>query len=563
MRCPWLAFSWLCMASVGYAQPAPEDAPGPDTAPGKVILDRQSTVEGRYKEFETVLGRVADLLRPHDPDRAALLSKAFGQSKKDLIAVQLRDLLDQLETGVQKGDYDGALKDQEAVLTDMKTLLDLLLSEDRAERLRERRKRMEEYLKKVQELADRQKALRSQTERVDPQEAESAKRLSQSQGKLGQDAKDLADRIQTDDAKDAARDAGKPEGDSDPSEKPRGESEDSEKKPGEQGKDGEPSENSDSQSGKPSESDNPNESGKPSKSGKPSESGEPTEGQPQPGEDSQQPQSQENSTPGQKNLKAAQQAMQRAKEKLEQLKQQDASKEQDEAIKELEKTIAELEEILRQLREEERQELLANLESRLRKVLEMQIGIQEGTVLIDKVPAEERSRADEQKSITLSRRESAIVTDLDQVFSLLVEDGTAIAFPETVEQLSSDAQMVVDLLAKFQTGSYTQSVEQDIIDTLEEMIAAIQKEIAESKKRQQQPSPGGGSGKQPLVEKLAELKMIRSLQKRVNERTDRIDKLVGQGQAVDNEMDSAIRELANRQHRIYEITRDVAQGKTE
>ena len=72
--------------------------------------------------------------------------------------------------------------------------------------------------------------------------------------------------------------------------------------------------------------------------------------------------------------------MKEAEKKLEEAEREGAVEKQEEAIRELEQAKAELEEILRQLREEEIVRMLAMLEARFRKMLELQREVYDGTV---------------------------------------------------------------------------------------------------------------------------------------------------------------------------------------
>jgi hypothetical protein len=261
-------------------------------------------------------------------------------------------------------------------------------------------------------------------------------------------------------------------------------------------------------------------------------------------------------------MQGAEQSMRAAKEKLAELQKQEATREQDKAIEQLEKTIEELHQMLEQQREEERQELLARLEARLREIKEIQENVWKGTIDLDRKPPGQRTRTDEQRSILLSKSENQVAAGLDQALAILIEDGTAVAFPETMEQLARDAESVEANLARFQTGPDIQQVEKDIIDTLDEMIAALDKAKGKKSKDSSSSSQAGGkSGKSPLVEQLAELKMIRSLQLRINERTGALEKKISREGEQTAEARKAIEELADRQHRVYEITRDVADGE--
>jgi hypothetical protein len=259
--------------------------------------------------------------------------------------------------------------------------------------------------------------------------------------------------------------------------------------------------------------------------------------------------------------------MKDAQRKLEEAKRTEAKEKQEEAIRELEQAKAELEEILRQLREEEIARMLANLESRFRKMLQLQIVIYEGTKRLDRIPLKERDRDDEIESGRLSRSESEIVAEADRAMALLAEDGSAVAFPEAVEEMREDMRQVAERLGEFKVNMMTQGIEEDIISALEEMIEALKKAQKDLQQRQPPPPGGGGGGGQPqedaLVDQIAELKMIRALQMRVNRRTQRYGELVKQEQAEQPEIIQALKQLAERELRIYRVTRDIVAGRNK
>ena len=62
---------------------------------------------------------------------------------------------------------------------------------------------------------------------------------------------------------------------------------------------------------------------------------------------------------------------------------------------------------------------------------------------------------------------------------------------------------------------------------------------------------------------LAELRMIRALQMRVNTRTARYSKMVEGEQADNAELVEALRRLAEREERIHRVTRDLQLGKNQ
>jgi hypothetical protein len=255
--------------------------------------------------------------------------------------------------------------------------------------------------------------------------------------------------------------------------------------------------------------------------------------------------------------------MKEAQRKLEEARRNEAKDKQDEALRELEQAKAELEEILRQLREEEIARMLAALEARFRKMLQAQIAIYEGTKRLDRIPEKDRARDDEIESGRLSRKEAELVADADRAMALLAEDGSAVAFPEAILEVREDMEQVVVRLAQFKVNLVTQGIEEDIIAALEEMIEALKKA---QKEQNRQPPPGQGGGEaqeQPLVDQIAELKMIRALQMRVNRRTRRYGELVKTEQAEQPELMEALRRLAERENRIYRVTRDIVTGRNK
>ncbi len=256
--------------------------------------------------------------------------------------------------------------------------------------------------------------------------------------------------------------------------------------------------------------------------------------------------------------------MRDARRRLEQANRRGAADEQEKALAELKLAKAQLEEILRQLREEEVERVLAALESRFRKMLEMQFAVNEGTVRLDSIAEDQRDHDVEIESGKLSRKESLITAEADKTLSLLREEGSSVAFPETVGQMREDMDQVAGRLARANVGQITQGIEQDIVKSLEEMIAALQKAQKEQQMRRGGGGHGGGGNQdQPLLDQIAELKMIRALQMQVNSRTQRYSKLLTDGaeQATEPDLVEALKRLGEREERVYRTTRDIVVGK--
>jgi hypothetical protein len=94
------------------------------------------------------------------------------------------------------------------------------------------------------------------------------------------------------------------------------------------------------------------------------------------------------------------------------------------------------------------------------------------------------------------------------------------------------------------------------------MIAALKKAQKDLEdKKQQQSQQGTADSEPPLVDVLAELKMIRALQMRVNNRTETYSKMTQTEQVDQPELLDALKKLAEREQRIHRVTRDIVVGR--
>jgi hypothetical protein len=266
-------------------------------------------------------------------------------------------------------------------------------------------------------------------------------------------------------------------------------------------------------------------------------------------------------------LIAAQQRMDAAREQLERANRGDSRREQDKALEELENARAELEEILRQVREEEVERLLVQIEARVREMLRAERGVQSAADALAAGASAGRER--ELAAATLGRDQEAVGAAATKALALVRDDGTAVAIPQALEQIRDDSQQAAARLARGDVGGTTRGIVGDLVAGLEELLAALEKAQRDQKEQEKQAKSFGGSppqpGDQPLVDALAELKMIRSLQLRVNGRTQRFAALLGEGveQADEPELRQALERLAARQRLIEQAAHDIVAGRTE
>jgi hypothetical protein len=576
-----LAFALTVMSALPVcAQPAAGDD----------LSVEQARLADRFDRLEQVVGRLAELSASTDPRRARLLREAIARSREQDINVRFESIVKLLEDERLSAANDN----QSDLQKELDSLLVLLLKADRDEQIASERERIRKYLKEVGRLIRMQKGIRARTE-----EGDEAGSLAKDQQQLADDTGKLGGSIDENERDEPPGD--EPIAEKDGEEEPSAdESSESGEKPkdGKQSKSGESEksgkssdgEKSDSSESPPSDSapsDSKPSKGKPS-GGQPSEPSDspPSDSQPAPGQPSQSPGSPPSSGPSEgeppesdaeqqpqqpadratERLRTAQQRMEDAKKKLDEAERDGAAQKQREALKELELAKAELERVLRQLREEEMERTLTQLAARFRKMLAAQVAVYEGTGRLDQVPEASRDHDDEIEAAKLSRDETLIVREADKAMLLLREEGSSVAFPEAVKQMRDDMQQVAERLAALKVGAITQGLEEDIIAALEETIAALEKAIKDLEKKRTPPGQAPAAGQMaepPLVDKLAELKMIRSLQMRINRRTERYGKMIGGEQAETPELIEALEDLSGRQRRVYQATYDLSQGSND
>ena len=553
----------------------------------KLEADQKRLAE-QYKLLEEKLFSLHEFEKDSNPIRSKLLQRAFVQSQEKMTSSQMKMIV-KLLTKSKLKDAEG---EQKEVLGQLEALLELLQSEDRGKRVRDEIQRHQAYLKEVERILRIQKGIRGQTEGgVDE------RRLSNSQEKVAERTGKLGNEIGENESGESES-GGEPNSESnsggkkkepnegsdkkDPNEKPsgtkEGQSKDGEAKDGEP-KDGEPNDG-EPNDGEPKDGDSKNgqAKGDEEKSGdaesKPAD-GQPSEGQPgegqsgegQSGEPSEQAQPE---NPTRKRIQAAEDRMRKAQEKLDKAQRDDAIEEMIKAEREMAAAKKELEEILRQLREEEIERTLAMLEGRFRKMLEREIRLIESTKKLNEIVPEQRATDFEIRAGKLSVEQSAIATDAARALLLLREDGSSVAFPATVDEMHQDMQQVANRLSAAKVGRITIEIEEDIVDTLNYLIAALvqTQEDMEKMKQRSKSGKGGQPGDRPLVDKLAEIKMLRGLQERIMRRHKRYARFLDDpddmvGETDDPEVQAALNRLAEKQAQLTEIARDIVNEKNK
>ncbi len=485
---------------------------------GKIDPGSAKPLAKQYQLLEDKLFSLYEFEQESNPTRSQLLRQAYIQSQEKITARQMMAIVDKLK----KSQLKSAVIEQEEVLSELRQLLVLLQSEDRGQRVRDELQRHQQYLRDVERLLRLQKGIRGQTDGgID------VERLARSEEKAADRAARLAEEIQNNEASPISN-----------SDETKG---------------------ADPQSGNPSnqQGEAPGSEGNPGSSEPPGNQAEPTGPASEPA----------TPPPVQNRIRTAEEKMRQAQQQLDQAKRNDAAEAMRDAEFELEKAKQELEQILRQLREEEVERTLAKLESRFRQMLERQVRVYEATQKLNQVPSDQRNPSFGIQTGKLATEQSSIASDASRALLLLQEDGSSVAFPATVQDVHADMSQVASRLAASQVGQITIEIEEDIIDALGYIVKAlVQSQQDLERMKIGQPSPKGQPGDQPLVDQLAEIKMLRGLQERIHKRHQRYSQMIQDpddqvGQTNRPDIRAALDRLADRQSRLVDLVQDIVDGK--
>ena len=511
---PWCLMLLLVMAMPALPALAVE-TPGRD-APS--LAAREAELLERYRDLERSFLRLADLLAVSDPRRAGVLRSAFDRARQE----QVQDRVAAIVIMLEQGQLLKAGTSQQDALAQFRGLLELLESGAGEQQLSDTSKEVRAILGRLATLIARQRALEGQTEAGEAvgELAEKQRVAADEAAALGDDVGRFAERF------------GDDRGDQNEPQKADPPAAGAEQTPG----DGHPAPAEDQRPATDEQHDEQDDDGSRARRTR-------------------------------QRLEAAEKKMRQARERLDGAERGEAREAQQRAVEELETARAELEEILRQVREEEVTRLLVQLEARIRGMLKAERGVLADAEKLSAVAAAQAERERQLEAARLSREQGAITVDAAKALTLLRDDGTAAAIPQALEQVHDDSAEAAARLTRGDVGRDTLGLLGDLVVGLEEMLAAIEK--AQQAQQADEASPAGGRasapGEQPLVDKLSELKMLRSLQLRVNTRTQRLSRLVdaAEEQPGEPELRAVLGRLAERQRAIERATRDIVEGLVE
>lgn len=569
--CGVFAWQWifvLAQPPVNQAQPASSPTPTPPVTP-KELRDDELAISGRYSRFERMLTQMADILGRQDPERADLLRRAIGKGRED----QVREDIEKVVELLSRGELGTATEKQQEVIASLEVLLKLLQSEDRRSSVERERERLNNLLRDIRGIAAEQKSTRAAA-----QNSESPSSAAPGQQKTLNQTDQVLKQMQEHDEQNAKAgsdtengssetDDGKKSGDDKEGTRPKAEKDgESSKNDADKSGEGNEGDGKDGKSKNPAEAEGKEPSGREpqdSKSGqkkstgrdsgqKKSGDGKSQSGKPAGGE--------ARKTPGREELQNAREEMERALEQLKEQEKEAALEHQDAALEHLQQAQEKLEEMLRQLREEEKEMMLASLEARFQRMLIVETQIHENTVTLAATPQKDWLDEYYGRCRELAQQQSELTVECAQTVNLLREDGTSVSILMAVEDIQADMGSVTAWLQESRVSDLTQSLQKDIIESLKQLIETTQNEMKEMKEnKQNQEQEPNQEQKEGLVALMAEIRMLRNLQLRVNRRTKQVDLLLKSAPADETaRLNEQVQELASRQRRLLESARELA-----
>ena len=560
--------SACCLFVISAAVSSAEDSSRKITA--DVLSNDQLAISGRYDRFERLLSQMADILGHEDPEHAELLRRAVSRGREEAISRQLAAIVEDLG----QGNLGRATEKQGDVLESLASLLQLLQSEGRRSELEKEREYLNELVKDISNMLSQQRQARSRTQNsgapssAAPDQKESLDEADEilidiKAHDRDSDAKSVADTVPESTENSHASNeelADRQAGDSEASSDSESPSDSSDAERGETSEDDSDdalsaeSSPSDAESGKSeSQQNSPNESESQSSSDQDTSAGSGNSASKGSGQWDPQ-------TPGRDQVAQARQYMQEALEQLQQQLRDEALQNQDEAIHHLQEAIAELRKRLLQLREEEKEMILASLEARFQRMLALQTQIYDETVDLAATAVDSWLDTMFARCREVAQQQAELQLECEQTLGLLQEDGTSVAFVLSVEDISNDMQTITGRLRAWKVSTLTQSLETDIMEALKELIEATQREMQEMKSQdRQQQSRSDEMQKPPLVDLIAEIRVLRSLQLRINRRTSQVDQLLAQESGDSDDLVEQLAELTARQSRLVDSAAEMDQ----
>ena len=268
--------------------------------------------------------------------------------------------------------------------------------------------------------------------------------------------------------------------------------------------------------------------------------------------------------PGQK----AAEAMAKAQGNLDQDQGEQAEGDEEEALQDLKEAQQEVAEARKEAEDQLAMEQIAKMADDLKSILERQ------AKMVDETTNYEKARAANDGKLTLAQR--AGVKDLGRVQSGLRDeagelidklgDGAPV-FGLTLKKAAQGMEDAARRLQNLQTDDPTVRAEKLASSRFQQLVDSLKPDKAKPGQQQQQGGDQGGQGSTPKggdgIPAAAQIKMLRSLQLELNERTDLFDELLRRQKELNPEQTVELDQLHEDQGILADLVRDLTKPKKQ
>ncbi|MBT4865807.1 MAG: hypothetical protein HON53_11930, partial [Planctomycetaceae bacterium] len=238
----------------------------------------------------------------------------------------------------------------------------------------------------------------------------------------------------------------------------------------------------------------------------------------------------------------------------------DAAREQQESLDDLEQSQRELAQARREAEERLARELMEKMGDKLKLMIVMQQAVIDETLRLDAAHKKRGSWSRGQLSSLKRLRETQ--DNLRRDTAELIEEMASVeVFVLALEGASRDMKITADRLDKRQTDQITIAAEEAAKRRFVELVDALKPEQSSG---QSPPAGGTGAEQQPpgatgAVPKLAELKMLKTIQEGLLRRTAEIDAQRRKNGRLSDEQQRELEAIASDQGRLADLARNLMQ----
>ena len=254
------------------------------------------------------------------------------------------------------------------------------------------------------------------------------------------------------------------------------------------------------------------------------------------------------------NLQASTGSMSSAEQDLGQRKPEPASDDQLAAVESLRKARKQLAEETDKLLDQLRAEVKRRVMEDLTLMLEKQIAVRESTTVLG-ARAASGGRQVTSSIVALANSEGRIITVADDLIALVEETEFGIALPAALTMVRESMAGVKESLAKADASEHVVAREREIEEDLKGLLTAMKQMPSSKDSNPSDPQNASRQRERELNKLVAELKMIRMVQIRVNKATIQTDGgRAAALEALSADLRQRIENVTNQQDDVRDVT---------